>query len=123
MAMSRQHHERIMVDLYNGEDGKSGLVAEFRTFIISWNTRNFDADKRRSQAWRKWAVWAVVGTALLAYPVDRAWHIVTDVIHLTEEWKTYTPVPTADSQPKVQHKSFFRNPPRDLEDSDQNARY
>lgn len=75
----------------------------------------FQADeKRRANAWKRWAVIIVALVCIFAYPVERLWHLVADVVSLTEEWKSYTPapalpVPYLDKQPdpKIQHKSSF----------------
>lgn len=40
LAVVENDQRRIMKELFNGEDGKTGLAAEFRSFMTAQETRN-----------------------------------------------------------------------------------
>ena len=60
MAQNIQSLERIRADLYNGEDGKSGLSYEFRDFHSAWVQRTKDEDKAQAELLEERAALAAV---------------------------------------------------------------
>ena len=136
MAMAIKEHERIKIDLYNGEDGKSGLVAEFRDFISSWHQRikdedeeqirlkeerarlaERDKDRRRLSQFRI-GILSVIVIGILGWLGNKAWDQIQILTRLENDWLLYynhppavPPIPqqVPQPQPKVQHKSYFEH--------------
>lgn len=46
MAKAEAKFERVLIDLYNGDDGKSGMVAEFRAYLQAEETLREDHQRR-----------------------------------------------------------------------------
>ena len=131
---------RIKLDLYNGEDGKSGFIYEGRTFFTKWTTRMEDSDRRRKQTgWLVVAILTATGIFCVE-PIKSAWedyHSLMDlarkapvIIRLTDDWEHYYNVPSAppppvtiapkDSQPQPPKRrpSFFAHKKQQLTPQD-----
>ena len=97
--------DRMYTDLYNGDDGKTGVIPEIRAFL----TVTADDRRRRQQRWVVYAVAAVLFGVIFYQPIEDGWKNIhslsrladksDDIIKLSEEWQVlYTNgVPT----PKV----------------------
>jgi hypothetical protein len=121
-------HERMYKEIFNGDDGKTGIAYESRTFFAEWRTTK--ANKRKF--WGSVAAIAGILVVLLAEPIQGVWKKVDalmdlageapTLIKLTEDWQKYyenppqqTPAtaPPSDSHPKLTPKkkpSYFRQP-------------
>lgn len=131
MAQNIQSLERIRADLYNGEDGKSGLSYEFRDFHSAWVQRTKDEDKaqaelleeraalaerdrerRRNSQWRNGIV-AVAMLALLGFLCQKGWDRAVILNKIADDWTRYyqnnpTP-PLIVPAPQNPHKSYFQH--------------
>ena len=134
--------QRIHKELFNGDDGKSGFIAEMRSFVGDWNARTKQDDNHRKRRWVAAAVIIPCLCIVFAQPVQSGWKKVEslsdlagkagDIIKLTDDWKRYyenppvhqmdpAPVVTPPSAqtlpkqkpaPKKPQKSFFEYGPQ-----------
>jgi hypothetical protein len=119
----QERQNEVRKDLYNGGDGKTGVVPEIRALITLMTE-----DRRRKKQF--WAVAAVVIVGFCGFfyqPINQTWQSfgalmrladkADSIIKLTDDWQRYyaTP-PTPDNpapvpKPKRPQKSFFQKIP------------
>jgi hypothetical protein len=128
-------HDRMYKELFNGDDGQHGFVAEGRNFFNAWYTRTNDEDSNKSK--RKWRI----GTAILiigivlAAPIQDVWRTAEtlrkladeapDIIKLTQDWKSFYSNPPVHQMepapiitpPDAQTSPKKKPPPRKKKDS------
>ena len=116
--------KRIKTELFNGDDGKTGLAFELRAFFAVYK----NAQSRKRNFWVITAVVATVMGVIFNDPVQRGWRDfdalmkladkAPAIIKLTDDWELYMAVPPApeqapyvispkDSQPPKKKPSFF----------------
>ena len=126
-------HDRMYKELFNGDDGEHGFIAEGRNFFTAWYTRAKDEDANRSR--RKWRIGTVIVLLgiFLAPAIQSGWETIRaldslalktpKIIRMVEDWEEFdtaphpmdpppvvTP-PKAQTEPhKKQQKSFFYQP-------------
>ena len=71
------HVEMVRLDLYNGNDGKSGLAYEMRAFLTEQKER--DRMSARAWFWFRWIVGTVVAIAAVSVAAYYGARAVSDV--------------------------------------------
>lgn len=114
VAIIQEQHNRMFKEMFNGDDGKHGFFAEMRGFVVAWNTRTVEDDKRKKRRWVAAAVIVPVLCVIFAEPAQVGWRKIEalsdlaaqapDIIKLTEDWKKFyanPPVHQMDQAPIV----------------------
>jgi hypothetical protein len=113
--------KRIKTELFNGDDGKTGLAVELRAFFAVYRS----AQARKRNFWVIAAVAVTVLGIVFNDPIQRGWKDfdalmkladkAPAIIKLTDDWEHYMATPQTppfiiepkDSQPEKKKPSFF----------------
>lgn len=142
LGVVKEQHDRMHIELFNGDDGKHGFIAEARAFFTTQTDRALQSDKRKVR--NRFIVGTILAslTLILTEPIKSGWqdmqslielaHQSPDIIQLTKDWKEFyanppihqmdpapivtppeaQPFPRKHTQPRKPKESFFDYDPK-----------